>query len=133
MRTIVTALTLAAIAAAIFVLSAQPNLHVSDAALVNFVAHKTGHIAAYAALAVACARLIEGCGGSRAMAVRLALLLVLLYGSSDELHQVFVAGRDPSPLDVAIDVAGGSLGLWLNARNRPRSSLSRRSSDSARA
>lgn len=32
-----------------------------------------------------------------------------LYAISDEVHQIFVAGRGPSPVDVFID----SLGMWL--------------------
>ena len=36
----------------------------------------------------------------------LALLLTLLAGSSDEIHQTFVASRTPSPHDVMIDMAG---------------------------
>lgn len=37
----------------------------------------------------------------------------VLYGGSDEVHQAFVPGRDPSPGDVAADTVGLLLGYWV--------------------
>jgi VanZ family protein len=51
----------------------------------------------------------------------LAMLAVILYATSDELHQHFVANRTASIRDVCIDSAGGALGLsflWLIHRRR---------------
>jgi VanZ family protein len=46
-----------------------------------------------------------------------AIVFSALYAVSDELHQAFVPGRVPDPLDLAIDVAGAALGAsvmwWL--------------------
>lgn len=36
-----------------------------------------------------------------------------LYACSDELHQMFVSGRGPSPVDVGIDSSGALLGAAL--------------------
>ena len=36
----------------------------------------------------------------------LALLVTLIAGSSDEIHQIFVPSRGPSPYDVMLDVMG---------------------------
>jgi VanZ family protein len=36
----------------------------------------------------------------------LALLVVLVAGSSDEIHQIFVPSRGPSPYDVMLDMMG---------------------------
>src|SRR5690606_5298744 len=41
----------------------------------------------------------------------LAIGLSLLYAISDEWHQSFTPGRNPSALDVAIDVVGSVIGL----------------------
>ena len=49
----------------------------------------------------------------------LALTLVLLYATSDEIHQTFVPGRTGQASDVAIDTMGGAIGLslwWLAGR-----------------
>jgi len=46
----------------------------------------------------------------------LALLAVLLYAATDEIHQTFVPGRTGQVSDVFIDVSGGAIGLvmlWL--------------------
>ena len=47
----------------------------------------------------------------------LAFVLGALYAVSDELHQMFVAGRMGSPLDVGIDTVGVACGvlLWQRA------------------
>lgn len=50
-----------------------------------------------------------------------ALIVVLLYGASDEFHQIFTAGRHPSVLDVFIDCGGACLflaGLFVYKRLR---------------
>ena len=39
----------------------------------------------------------------------------LLYGSSDEFHQLFVIGRSCSLADLMFDVFGSMVGGWLNA------------------
>ena len=39
------------------------------------------------------------------------VLLVMLYGISDEVHQLFVPGRSADFLDVVADTAGGMLGV----------------------
>jgi VanZ family protein len=52
------------------------------------------------------------------------LLLCIAYGATDELHQSFVHGRGPSPVDVLIDGLGALLGLavyaWLARRRASR-------------
>jgi len=51
------------------------------------------------------------------------VLLGSLYGVSDEWHQSFVPGRDPSLGDWAADTVGVLLGYWITAvilRHRAR-------------
>jgi VanZ family protein len=53
-----------------------------------------------------------------------SILLVALYASSDEFHQLFVPARDASIWDVMIDTTGGIGGLlllWAALRWRGRS------------
>lgn len=101
---------------AIFALSAQPNLHVSSQPVLDFVAHKTGHMIAFGLLALAVEMMLEDVGVARRQAVLAALLLVVGYGATDELHQAFVPGRTPSPIDVTVDLAGGVAALVLSQR-----------------
>ena len=100
----------------IFALSAQPNLHVSSQPLVDFAFHKTGHLVAYGLLALAVEMMLEDVGVARHRAVLLALLIVVGYGATDELHQAFVPGRTPSPIDVTFDLVGGVAALTLFRR-----------------
>ncbi len=44
---------------------------------------------------------------------RLPLLLGMLYGVTDEIHQLFVPGRKFDLMDMAADAAGVALGFWL--------------------
>jgi VanZ family protein len=44
------------------------------------------------------------------------LLVIFLYGATDEFHQIYVPTRTPHFTDVLIDTAGGAIGLlavWL--------------------
>ena len=41
-----------------------------------------------------------------------AIILCMLYSISDEVHQLFVPGRSAEIIDVLIDTAGASLGVW---------------------
>ena len=108
----------------IFVLSAQPDLHLAEQPLLDFLLHKLGHLVVYGLLAGLVAWALEAPrrqrgpgrpGASRWWSV--PLLLCIAYGATDELHQSFVHGRGPSPVDVLIDGLGALLGLavysWL--------------------
>jgi VanZ family protein len=46
----------------------------------------------------------------------LAILLGAAYAATDELHQVFVSGRQGSPLDWLIDAIGVTAGVVLYSR-----------------
>lgn len=46
----------------------------------------------------------------------LAWLLVVGVGVCDELHQISIAGREASVLDLLADMAGIALALWLVSR-----------------
>lgn len=68
---------------------------------------KVAHFAAYAILATLSIRALHG--GFVPLRLRptlLAILLTALYGASDEVHQLFVPGREASVADLVADVSG---------------------------
>jgi VanZ family protein len=112
----------AAQAALIFVLSSQPDLRLADEPLLDFILHKAGHLAVYAILGALVAWALDVPGATRSRTWALAAVACLVYAATDELHQGFVAGRHPTPVDVAIDMFGALLGLAVYAlarRDRP--------------
>jgi VanZ family protein len=113
-------------AGVIFAFSATPNLRVAQAADVDFVIRKAGHMFVFGVLAVLIWRALAYSAVRRAMLWSLALTVA--YATTDEFHQSFTAGRHPSPVDVGIDSVGAllsllALTLWLKswrARVGPR-------------
>ena len=78
---------------------------------------KAAHVIAYAALG---ASLIRALAGGRASAmtgrrIAVATLIAVLYGASDEIHQMFVRNRSPELLDLVADACGGFGGAVLLA------------------
>lgn len=103
----------------IFSLSAQERPPgASQPAAVNVF----GHFAEFAFLTalMTWGQLFSGLRKKRVpIALTLALLGAVLYAASDEYHQGFVAGRDASLSDFAIDALGAAaaaLLIWLWAR-----------------
>src|SRR5262245_28308159 len=63
--------------------------------------------------------------GVRSATASGAILITALYGLSDEIHQIFVPGRDFEVLDIAADTLGASfaaVALWAWAIIKRRSS-----------
>jgi VanZ family protein len=98
-----------------------PHLSEETVQMMVFFARKWAHLAEYALLALLVWRALRRPvrNDSRPWDWRqafLALGFVVLYATSDEIHQVFVPSRQASVLDVLIDTTGGALGLlalWI--------------------
>jgi VanZ family protein len=94
--------------AAIFVVSGQPDPPVPPG-----ISDKLLHGLAYFALAIVAFRAVAG--GLPARVTRrlgvAALMITIGYGATDELHQMFVAGRTADVFDLVADAAGGAVGL----------------------
>ena len=102
--------------AAIFALSAQPDLPHVAGGWPDLLISSAAHTFLFAVLAILWARAL---GQGRRMWL-VAVALTLLYALSDEFHQSFVPGRHADPLDLAFDALGAALGLagwvWLLRR-----------------
>ncbi len=96
--------------AVIFAFSSQPNLRFVADDVIDLVVRKIGHMGVFGILAAlvwfAIARTT-----SLPRPWMWAFAVTVLYAITDELHQGFVAGRHPSPVDVGIDVAGAVVAL----------------------
>jgi VanZ family protein len=86
-----------------------PNLSESRLAAVHFLTRKAGHFTEYAVLAFLTRRafITSSHAFLRQYWFQLGLLLVVIYGLLDELHQSFVPSRTASVYDGVIDIAGG--------------------------
>ena len=104
----------AAWAALIFLASAQSDLVFVPDASVDLVVRKVGHAAVFGILALLLWRAFVTTTRLR-RPWAWALALAILYAISDELHQGGVAGRYPSPVDVAIDAAGALIAVAIVA------------------
>jgi VanZ family protein len=96
-------------AALIFALSAIPSLS-SGLGTWDTVLRKCAHVVEYAVLGALLLRAL----GREAPAFAAAVA----YAATDELHQHFVRGRHASPVDVAIDAVGVTIGIvaWTRLR-----------------
>jgi VanZ family protein len=101
--------------AVMFVLSAQPNLN-SGLGTIDLVGRKVVHMGEYGLLFLLWLR------ATRWRNPLLAAAIAVGYAVTDEWHQMSVAGRHGSPVDVLIDTAGVTIAwaVWLRA-SRARS------------
>ena len=104
----------------IFVLSSHSQL--PDPLGPNLTA-VAGHLFAYGVLAILLWWGLVSWGHSPGWRLSLAFIGAVVYGLTDEWHQSFVPGRDPTLLDVVIDGVGAVVGVsvvHLLARRRSK-------------
>ena len=98
--------------ALIFYFSHQPKGSIPSYGSWDVLVKKGGHFAAYGLLALLARR-----AGLRSPA---ALVLAVVYAVSDEVHQLYIPGRNGQFLDVLIDGAGAATALallpWVRAQ-----------------
>ena len=82
---------------------------------VHYDVRKTAHAVEYAMLGFLIWRVVHSAAALAshrpAWHFRLALLLAAMYAATDEMHQVFVPGRQAAVRDVLLDTCGAGLGL----------------------
>ena len=106
---------------AIFLLSAQPSYELPNFDWADRIVKKGSHMVGYAILALSYWRTFDLKNNKRG----LAWLLAVVYAVTDEWHQAFVPGRQPSIFDVLIyDQLGALIALelasvWKTKTTRP--------------
>lgn len=98
-------LPVAALAVGLFWASSQSNLRFESDEFWDLVVRKAGHIAAYAVGTLLLWRAVARTTRLRP-AWAWAVGIALAFAASDEFHQVFTKGREPTIRDVAIDAIG---------------------------
>ena len=107
----------------IFAFSSIPSYEMPNFAWADTLVKKGGHMLGYGLLAMA---YLWGLRAKRndlkgnVAAARYAWLLAVLYACTDEFHQLFVAGRRASLVDVGIDALGAVIAMaawgWFSQR-----------------
>ncbi|MFN8620685.1 MAG: VanZ family protein [Chloroflexota bacterium] len=101
-------------AALIFTLSAQPGLSISQDASVDGPLRHIAHGFVYTVLLVL---IVRGMGRlGQPLTLRTAVIAAaatILYGVSDEIHQLFVPDRTGQAIDVGYDTIGAAIGLTI--------------------
>lgn len=97
----------------IFVLSSQSGLKISEDAGVDRPLRTLAHFTAYALLAAALLFAISGSNSVSARAALVALIVAVLYGLSDEIHQAFVPDRTGQLKDLVVDGLGAGVGVLI--------------------
>lgn len=103
----------------------MPSITHHQIVLVHELIRKLAHLTEYFILSLLLFRAFRA-GSTEPHALRWALwsiLVVALYAASDEFHQMFVASRTPSIIDVGIDTFGGILAqcvgmTWFHYRRK---------------
>ena len=93
----------------IFILSSFPKLPTVEKPGID----KVEHVIEYSILSFL---LINCFRKKNRRVVFIIILLVSLYGITDEFHQYFVPGRSCSGFDMLADSIGSFVGVWINIR-----------------
>ena len=82
--------------------------------LASFVVRKTAHFTEYAVLGFFAYKAVSCDVKDRKKAVLMAQLISTGYASTDEIHQMFVPGREGKVFDVMIDSCGAFCGIMVS-------------------
>lgn len=88
------------------------NVESAFGSLADFAVRKAAHFTEYFILYMLLFNAMYN-DFNKKTALFFSLLIVFLYASTDEYHQLFVPGRSGKFRDVLIDTSGGALGLLL--------------------
>ena len=92
---------------------------VGDSTLDGIV-HRIAHLVEFAVLGGLVLRAASKDKPVTRREIIITLVVVTVYGASDEFHQRFTPGRSSEGISVLFDVAGGIIGAWVYQRWRRR-------------
>jgi hypothetical protein len=97
----------------IFSFSAHPTNSVSEVHWQDFVIKKTAHIVEYGIFTLLLFRAMKKENINKKKAFIYAFFIAAIYGSTDEYHQSFTPGREPTLRDVLFDTFGSGLSIYF--------------------
>jgi VanZ family protein len=77
------------------------------------VVHRVAHVIEFAVLGALTLRAVSRARPITKRELIIAMIMVTLYGVSDEIHQRFTPGRSSEVSAVLFDAAGGLIGAWV--------------------
>ena len=80
---------------------------------INSTAREYMHGVVFFVLGMLVHNAVRQCGARGVKAVAAALAICVVYGITDEIHQIFVPGRAFQVSDLAMDAAGSIIGICL--------------------
>lgn len=83
----------------------------------NFVIRKTAHFFEYMILALFVFNAFQLTFNTKKLLI-MTIVFVFIYACTDEIHQLFVSGREGTIRDVIIDTCGGAAFLLLKVKNQ---------------
>ncbi len=98
-----------------------PEISSREVGLIHEFVRKAGHVIEYFILGLLLFRAFRG-GSNVSFNWRWsfsAVIVVVLWAASDEVHQFFVPARAASAVDVGIDTASGMLAQFVSALRHP--------------
>jgi len=93
----------------IFLFSSHPTGTASNVDWQDFSIKKFAHMVEYAVLTVLVYRAFINSKVNQKRSLIVAFLFAVFYGMSDEIHQSFTPGREPTVRDVVFDTIGASV------------------------
>ena len=102
----------------IFLFSSVTTPSTSSIYWQDFVVKKLAHLFEYFFLCLFLIRALRGSGMGKWVYLN-AIIIAVLYGATDEIHQSFTPGREPHLRDVIVDGAGAYLAVYFLKRIVP--------------
>ncbi len=84
-------------------------INIKDIGLLSLIIRKLAHFIEYFILGILVINFITRYDKK----IIIAILLCIIYATSDEIHQIFIPGRSCQIIDIMIDSLGSIMGIYL--------------------
>ena len=106
----------------IFAFSNNPTVRASEIHWRDFSVKKSAHVIIYAILSTLIYRALKSNNVEMKKTGYISVFLASFYGITDEFHQSFTPGRDPTFRDIIFDTIGATLAIYFIWKLLPKMS-----------